>query len=292
MRIASAFLLCAALSLAGAGDESAFSKAMREFEAARPTAFDPGARATIDPAIEALEAAKDGRAAGPLAELLVATFREDERIRGVARVTQQRGAKANERMRTIDQNLRDLEILEKAGRTDVSPEILRLKEERARQEALFQEVELEVGDLVRQSNRTKSFRDKLVGACESVLRDASPETLPAAVAGLRGALDVAIQEQASILVRAFAARHKEDIAPALREILVHPKASKATILSACLALSEFRIREDLERLLDLWRGDPEWFGPHMRETLCRAAGRNLASFDEAVAWVGTLGTKK
>jgi hypothetical protein len=287
MRSVPPILVLLAAAAAGEG----FEKALEAFEKARPRVYARGNASEVNPALDALAAAKDARAIRPLAELVSGTFGEEDRIRAAARAAQKRGAEAADRLRTIEENLKNLEMQEKAGRTDLGPEILRLKDDKDRLTTVYREVELEVQDLVNDANYVKSLRERVVETCESILREVSAAEFPQACAGARSALDIGNPAEALYLVRILRARPSVESAAPLREILAHPGLSKPAFLAAALALAERKVPSDLRELVAIWKKDPEALGPHMREALCRAAGRDLKSVDDASAWVASLGEK-
>ncbi|MGH7162029.1 MAG: hypothetical protein ACREID_00990, partial [Planctomycetota bacterium] len=225
---------------------------------------------------------------GPLARLLAEAMREQERVEEKVKRVQKRGADARERMLALDKEIAQLEMKERAGSADLGPQI----EQRIRDKELalrdFDQVQLAVEDLSRQLAWTKELREKLAGICSAILRAQADATAAEGIAALRGALDVAVREEALFLVRILRAAESRAAAPALVDILSHPQADPGCVRAASFALAPLKDRSGTEALIRLWEREPETHGPYLRECLSIASGRRLETVAEARTWAATL----
>jgi len=280
-----ALALCAAAAAEEPAKPDAFPPILAEFEAHRATAFDAGARSTIFPALEALTATRDVRAVGPIASVLADAIRADPRLQEAFRTVQKRGAAARDQLDSIGKELTLLEEREKAGATDVGPRIQRLEQERATLSRVFEQVQLEVGDLDRRKLYLDEFREKLSVACSQILGGLAAEQAERAILAVRGSLELSDPTESLHLVRILRDSKLPQASRHLVEIFEHPKApvpARAAAASAAVALGD---RDAWRAAVRLWRRDPEGAGPQVQVALSLVAKRPMVSPDDAEAWI-------
>jgi len=285
-------VLCA---VAAAGDPSGSDRLpalLKAFEEERARAFEAGARSGVYPALEALAATRDVRAVPPLAGLLADAVRAGPALQEAFRTVQKRGSQARNRLEEIGQKLALLREREKAGATDVGPEIRKLEAQRSEAARAFEQAQLEVGDLDRRRTYLDELREKLAVALTGVLAALRGDAAEGAIAALRGTLDMASREESLYLVRILRNSKVPEASRHLVEILEHPKAPAPTLAAAASAVVPLGDIDALRAVVRLWRRDPEGAGPQVQVAISLAAKREVRTPDEADAWIEALSREK
>lgn len=285
-------VLCA---VAAAGDPPGpdrFASLLKAFEEERARAFEAGARAGVYPALEALAGTRDVRAVAPLAGLLADAIRAGPALQDAFRSVQKRGNQARNRLEEIGQKLALLREREKAGATDVGPEIRRLEAERSEAARAFEQAQLDVSDLDRRRAYLDELREKLAVALTELLGALRGQTAETAISALRGTLDMASREESLYLVRILRKSKVPEAARHLVEILEHPKAPAPTLAAAASAVVPLGDVDALRAVVRLWRRDPDGAGPQVQVALSLAARREVRTPDEADAWIEEIAREK
>ncbi len=271
-----------------AAAEDTFERRLQSFEEARQFTLEPGGQARVYPAVEALAATSDIRAVAPLAAYLLDTITSERRLLEDARKTQKEAAGSSERAETLAQELKQLELKEKAGDRTVGPAI----EQRTNEQLRCQRQCGQLLKVIEQIDRTIQFlrelRGRLADSCIALLKGRTGAEANAGIEGVRRPLDPADREQGLFLVRILSASDVEHAEEQLLEILSAPKADDAVRLRAQFALAKHLTRLGAETLLRLWERDPERAGEHARHVLSLAAKRKLETVADARAWIATL----
>lgn len=288
MRTTRMLLLLSTLAVAALADEEAFQRVLSEFSAAAEHAFDPGAAARLMPALEALVASGDARAVAPIAALVPSALRREEKVRAEIKEIQKKGAKAFDEIRSIDKNLAELDLRERAGSTEVGAQIEQLKIERQQLDASFERAKLATEDRRRLLEQLAQVRNSAADAAAKVLGSVEAGTATATLQALRTTLDAVDPAQALFLVRILRASGQRAAVPVLLDILAHPKTSDAAKLAALQATAVLKTRKGTEALIEVWRRDPRALGLHAREALSMAAQKDLKTPSDAEAWASTL----
>jgi len=286
MRVPLILLALGAVSLA----QDPFDAAFKEFESIRDDFAASDARPKVIPAVDALVATGDARAAGPLAAFLVATLDKEAKTRETIRDVEAKGADAYGRMQVLEKQIDALERRIKAGQTKLTPERDRLLEERDAKVRAYHAVRGEVSRMSEGLPWLQELREAIAKGCEGVLQGLSGEALESAFAAVREQLALDDQRQALYLVRMLRNARKPESDRHLIAILDSPKATRATLRATISALSVALTPAGAEALMQLWERDPEGSGAQVRHALSMAARRDLASIDEAKKWIGTLAT--
>jgi hypothetical protein len=277
------FLLVAATSA-----QDRFNETLRRFEKAAVRTPEPGAQATVYPAIEDLVATGDVRAVKPLLSLLVTTFEIEQGLFKTNKDLRKRGAEAFERAKALDGELEFLRLKEKAGDKSVGPEIQKRVDERDKKTRYFEQVRAETTRIGRTIDFVRDVREKLADGCAQVLKGLKDDQLTAGLNGARQVLDIANREQALFLVRVLRTSGLKAAEPHLLEVFAHPKVDDAVLRAAQYAVAPLMTRRGAQALLSVWERDPEGRGKHARHALSLAASRNLTDLAAARAWVKTL----
>jgi hypothetical protein len=284
MRVAFLLLVCVGAALAA----DPFEAALRDFEVARRSVFPFGSEVQILPAIDNLVEQQDARAVPHLLAFLLQTSDAEadlfERI-GKAEAT---GAEAVGRLGAIDTEIGQLRRRAEAGATDIGPAIERLKAERTEQERTFQRIRHEVTRLGRAIGVTWKVRDKVLDGLGRTLAALEGDALRKSLVTATETLDAAHPVESLLLVRVLRQCKRPETVDPLIELVrrdkVHPPARRR----AASALAAQRDPRGIAALLDLWAGDPEGMGEHVRHALSLAAGRRLADLESARLWAASL----
>jgi len=283
MRVVPLLLLAAA-----AMAEDRFPVVLKAFERAREKPFEPGARARVNPAVEAMIALKDLRALDPLTRFIIQTITGEKDLFAEMRAVQQRGATARKRVGEIDVQLQHLDVRLRAGAHQVAPQIEALKRERVAMNRVFDEVRSAVLEQERGVGYARRLRDTLADGCVEVLNALDSQQLPAGLTVLRRAFDIAKEREALLLVRILRKCAREGTAKHLTDIVTSPAVSAGSRRQAASALAALRDPDGVEALIQLWERDPKGAGIHVRHYLSLAAKRQLADAAAAREWAKTL----
>ncbi len=277
-------LLC--LPAVAAAEE--FTDRLRALDDARQFTLEAGGQARVYPAVEGLVLTRDVRAIPPLAAYLLETITSERRIIDESRSTQKEAADAWARGEALANDLKRLELKEKAGDRTVGPAIERCMSERIECQRQCEQLI----KVVEQKDRTVAFlrelRVRLADGCISLLKDRTGAEAAAGIEGVRRALDPADREQGLHLVRILAASDLERAEEQLLEILSAPKADEAVRMSVQYALGKHLTRRGAETLVRLWERDAERYGDRARHVLSAAAKKRLETTADARAWIATL----
>jgi hypothetical protein len=284
MRTLTTLLLLAAAALA----DDAFPSRLQAFEQARRFTLEPGGQARVLPAVDALIDTDDVRAVAPVAEYLLETIQNERRLFEELATTQRAAADLKDRSDVLAQELKQLELKEKAGDRMVGPAIEARTSERSRCQREFEELRGKVTQVGRAIDFQRELRDRLADGCAALLKALAAEQVPSGIASLRRALDPADREQALFLVRILAGSGQAQAEEQLIEILTQPNAADAVRTRAQFALGRCLSRRGADVLLRLWERDPEHYAATAGHVLSLKARRRLASLEEARAFVASL----
>ncbi len=280
------FLLFCLVCVAAA--EDAFQERLKALDDAKPSTLKAGGQARVYPAVEALAATRDVRAVAPLALYLLETITSERRVLEGARSTQKEAAELSARAETLSNDLKRLELKEKAGDHAVGPAIERCMSERLQCQRRRDELMKGLEQVDRTIRFLRELRDRLARDCIALLKDREGAEAAAGIEGVRRALDPADREQGLFLVRILAASDLARAEEQLLEILSAPKADAAVRTQAQLALGKHLSRRGAETLVRLWERDPERSGEQVRHVLSLAAKKRLETLADARAWIATL----
>ena len=284
MRIA-LFALCLCGSALAADDYASAKAALDE---TRERAFEPGARARVYPAVERVAKSKDPRAVGALAAYIVFTLEGEAKTTKKMLRIQRRGADAHRRMGAIDKEIKHLNIRLKAGASEVGPRIEKLKAERGRQQAVFDQVRSDTDALGRAIGFGRELREKLAELSASVIASLERESQVAALKKLRERLDPKSEKQALLLVRILRGSRCKAAVPHLVDVIEYPTITSPVVRQASLALAGYGTKKAVDTLIALWAADEKRAGEHARYALSVAAKRPIKDLAEARAWSSSL----
>ncbi len=280
------FLLSCLVSVAAA--EDAFQERLKALDEARPFTLEAGGQARVYPAVEALAATRDVRAVAPLAQYLLETITSERRLLEEARSTQREAADLSTRAEALSNDLKRLELKEKAGDHAVGPAIERCMSERLQCQRRRHELMKGLEQVDRTIRFLRELRDRLARDCAALLRDRAGQEATTGIEGVRRALDPADREQGLFLVRILAASDLDRAEEQLLEILSAPKADASVRMQAQYALAKHLSRRGAETLVRLWERDPQRSGERVRHVLSIAAKKRLETVADARAWIATL----
>jgi len=268
--------------------QDTFPQHLEQFEKARQSTLKPGGQALIYPAIDALVATGDVRAVAPLATFLRDTIADDRKLLADVQVKQQEAAAAHDRADVLAEEIKQLELKEKAGDRTVGPEIARRESERREHEREFEELRRELDQQCSKLDLLRALRGHLDDDCVTLLKGKTGEEATTGLASVRRALDVADKEQALFLVSIIGRSELPEAEEHLLEILAAPKADGSVRQRAESLLVKCLSRRGAETLLKLWERDPEGEGARAQHVLSVAAKKRLETIEDARAWAASL----
>lgn len=273
---------------AAASAEDTFAERLQAFDEARQFTLKPGGQARVYPAAEALAATRDVRAVAPLAAYLLETITSERGLMEQVRKTQREAADSAARAEALTNDLKRLDLKEKAGDRTVGPAIERCASERLQCQRKCDQLFKGLEQIDRTISFLRELRGRLADSCIALLKGRTDAEAAAGIEGVRRALDPADREQGLFLVRILAASDLDRAEEQLLEVLSAPKADDAVRMRAQLALGKHLTRRGAESLLRLWERDPERSGEHARHVLSLAAKKKLDTIADAREWVATL----
>jgi hypothetical protein len=240
------------------------------------------------PAVDALVATGDVRAVAPVAAYLLQTIQNERRLFEELAATQRAAAESNDRVAVLAQELKQLELKEKAGDRMVGPAIEARMSERQRCQREFEELRAKVSQVGRTIDFQRELRERLADGCALLLKELKGEEAGTGIASLRRALDPGDREQALFLVRILSASELAQAEEQLIEILTQPNAADAVRQRAQYALGRCLTRRGADVLVGLWEREPARYAASAGHVLSLAARRRLATLEEARAWAASL----
>jgi HEAT repeat protein len=273
------------LAATAAADDAVPSR-LADLEAARKITLDPGAESRVHAAVDALVATRDVRAVAPLSAYLAHTIAEERRLFEAVHALQVALATAFDRVEVLDGELKQLALKEKAGDASVGPAIAQREEERRNRQREVEQREQQLGRAGKNVEYLRDLRRRLRDGCVEVLKGLEGESADQGVAGVLISLRATDREQALHLVHILGACGLPQAELPLLDLLGH--SDEAVRNSALFSLASRGSRRSAEALVELWQRDPERSGTTVSHALSMAAGRRLATVEEARAWAASL----
>jgi hypothetical protein len=268
--------------------EDAFQERLKALDEAKSFTLEAGGQARVYPAVEALAATGDVRAVAPLAQYLLDTITNERRLVEESKNTHRDMADLTTRSEALTNDLKRLELKEKAGDHAVGPAIERCMSERLQCQRRRDDLMKGLEQVDRTIRFLRELRERLARDCAGLLKGRAAAEAATGIEGVRRALDPADREQGLFLVRILAASDLDRAEEQLLEILSAPKADASVRTQAQYALAKHLSRRGAETLLRLWERDPERSGEQVRHVLSLAAKKRLETVDDARAWIATL----
>jgi len=281
-------LVCGVVLAEDTPEVDPFVTRLQVFDTATRDLTRPGARGSVNPAIDGLVESKDVRAVAPLAALVPRSEAVEKEVLSMLRKQQRIGLEAHERIEVLERELELLRLKERAGDTTVGPEIQRRLDEKKEKERFFEERRSRSEHLARVLVFLREVRDRAADGCATILRECDADQVGAGFTRLREVFDVAATSQGLFLVRILRQSARPEAEAHVLDVLAHPKADPAVIRAATFALSGGLTRRGAETLLGLWERNPSSMGERVSHVLGLVARERLETIEEARAWVASL----
>lgn len=277
-------LLCPALARA---DEKA---SLEIFADARRDPYSASGRGRMERAITLLS--KDGNVESirALGVFLQGTFLDAAQLLLDLREIQRVGRVAHDDAGRIGRELEHLRQRERAGATGLGPQIAKREELVVTNARVLEEAKAKTARVERVLDVIDRQRLVTAEACTTILVRADPKAFPRTIAALRSTLVVDQRGPSLFLVHALRRSKRVEASAALLEVFSHPKTLVQVKVEAGCAIATLgdksSMRELVKRLARVKSLDKNSPGQkRVLHALSRAAGKKLATLDEASTWL-------
>ena len=284
MRIAAVFPLVLLVATAARADEKALIEILND---AMRDPYGPSGRGGMERALKRAEKEGGPATVRVLAKFIQATFNDETAMKDEMRGIKKKGRVAFEDIERLKREIAHLKHRESAGATGLGPQITK-REVSLRSAA--ETLELAKNDtfrLDRLSDVLRAQRDLAASGCSTILSRLDSKMFAQGVAGMRSEIVVEHRDPSLLVVHMLRRSGKPDASSALLEIFSHPKTQVEVRVEAACAVASLRDKESMRTLVDRLLVDKAIEKKRILHALSRAAGKKLATLDDAKTWLAS-----